>query len=308
MALISRFGRYLPERVVGNAELAARLGCETSWIFQVSGIEERRVAADGETVVDMAVAAARPCVVDGIGMVIVSSGSAERRFPGPAVDVAQKLGLAGIPAIDLPLASAGSLFGVALAGRLAPVHGSVLVVAAEKMASFDRDKNIAILFGDGAGACLVSSLASPGGAGLEIVDSVLHSDGSWSDELRQEWNGELRMNGPTVIMQAARKVPSAISELLGRNSVPVDSVKAFLIHQANQNLMDRVARALRVAEDRFYSNIRRYGNTSSASLLIAASEWYDAAALTPGDTVCMAAFGAGFHWGALLCRYKDELL
>ena len=178
------------------------------------------------------------------------------------------------------------------------------MVAAEKMASFERDKNIAILFGDGAGACLVS----PRGTGLEIVDSVLHSDGAWSDQLCYDWSGELRMNGPTVIMQAARKVPAAISELLGRNGVPVDSVTKFLMHQANQNLMDRVARALRVPEDRFYSNIRRYGNTSSASMLIAAAEWYEAADLRPGDLVGMAAFGAGFHWGALLCRYKDELL
>jgi 3-oxoacyl-[acyl-carrier-protein] synthase-3 len=299
MALICRFGRYLPERVMGNEELASGLGCEASWIVQASGIEERRVAAEGETVADMAVAAARCCVTDRVGMLIVSSGSAERRFAGPAAEVAQRLGLAGIPAIDLPLASAGSLFAIALAARLAPGCGDVLVVASEKMAAFDRDRNIAILFGDGAGACLVSAR----GSGLEIVDSVLHSDGSWSAELSMDWNGELRMNGPTVIMQASRKVPAAINELLGRNGVAADSIRAFVMHQANQNLMDRVARSLRVSEDRFVSNIRKYGNTSSASMLIAASEWYEGATLQPGDAVCLTAFGAGFHWGALLCRY-----
>jgi 3-oxoacyl-[acyl-carrier-protein] synthase-3 len=314
MSVISRFGRYLPERVVGNDELAELLGCEAGWILQASGIEERCVAADGETVVDMAVAAAKACLGDrggeNIGTLIVSCGSAERRFPGPAAEVAHRLGLAGIPALDLPLASAGSLFAIALASRLAADSRDVLVVASEKMAHFDRDKNIAILFGDGAGACLVS----PKGAGFRIVDSVLHSDGAWAGDLAQEWSGNLHMNGPTVIMQAARKVPAAIGELLARNTVGAEAIGAFVMHQANQNLMDRVARALRVPENRFFSNIRRYGNTSSASMLIAASELHDVmcaartnAGAPPhgGDTICLAAFGAGFHWGAALCVFTE---
>jgi 3-oxoacyl-[acyl-carrier-protein] synthase-3 len=236
-------------------------------------------------------------------MLIVSSGSGERRFPGPAAEVGQRLGLAGVPAIDLPVASAGSLFAIALAGRLSAAYGDVLVVASEKMASFERERNTAILFGDGAGACLVGSQSAGQGTGLEIVDSVLHSDGAWADQLSLNWAGELRMNGPTVIMQASRKVPAAIQELLARNAVSAEAVRVFLMHQANQNLMDRVARAIRVPESRFYSNIRRCGNTSSASLLIAASEWYESAAVAAGDAVCLAAFGAGFHWGAVLCRW-----
>jgi 3-oxoacyl-[acyl-carrier-protein] synthase-3 len=301
MPVISKFGRYLPERAVGNDQLAALLGCDASWILQASGIEERRVAAEGQTVVDMAVDAAKPCLTANTGMLIVSSGSAERRFPGPAAEVAHKLGLAGIPALDLPLASAGSLFALALASRLATDAKDILVVASEKMANFDRDKNIAILFGDGAGACLIS----PRGPGYRIVDSVLHSDGAWAADLAQDWSGHLHMNGPTVIMQASRKVPAAIAELLARNSVAAESITAFVMHQANQNLLDRVARALRVPESRFFSNIRKYGNTSSASMLIAASELHDSAAPQTGDTICLAAFGAGFHWGAALCVYTE---
>ncbi len=303
MSVIGKFGRYLPARAVGNDELASLLNCDAAWIQQASGIEQRRVAADGESVVAMGVAAAQSCLSPGIGMVIVSSGSAEMRFPGPAAQIAQRLGLAGIPAIDLPVASAGSLFAMALAARLTPAYGEILVVASEKMASFVRERNIAILFGDGAGACLVA----PDGPGLEIVDSVLHSDGAWSDQLSLDWPGELRMNGPTVIMQAARKIPAVITELLVRNSVPAADVEAFLMHQANQNLIDRVARALGVPGDRFYSNIRRFGNTSSASMLIAASEWWETANLKDGDPVCLAAFGAGFHWGAILTRYIQKL-
>jgi 3-oxoacyl-[acyl-carrier-protein] synthase-3 len=103
-------------------------------------------------------------------------------------------------------------------------------------------------------------------------------------------------------MQASRKVPSAINEVLQRNRVEPGSVQAFLMHQANQNLIDRVARAVGVPAESFYSNIRRYGNTSSASMLIAASEWHETAGLQSGDRVCFAAFGAGFHWGAVLAR------
>ena len=301
------FGRYRPAQVLGNQELAKILGCDPDWILQSSGIEERRLAGPEESVVDLGVLAARDCLekhspTDPIGLVIVASGSAERRFPGPAAEVAQKLGFAGVPAIDLPIASAGSLFGIALAAQLAPDYGSVMVVAAEKMFgpanAAPVDRNVAILFGDGAGACLVRH----GSSGLRIVDSVLHSDGAFAEDLRLGLAGPVEMNGMTVIRHAIRKLPEVLQELLLRNRVQTSSVSAFLMHQANQNLIDRVARALNVPAGRFYSNIKRYGNTSSASMLMAASEWHEDVQLQPGDMVCLAAFGAGFHWGALLAR------
>jgi 3-oxoacyl-[acyl-carrier-protein] synthase-3 len=308
MPSIQAFGRYLPERVLDNRELARTLACDPDWIFQASGIEARRIAAPSQTIAELGVQAARDCLErfgepsNRIGLVILASGSAERRFPGPAAQVAQKLGLAGIPAIDLPIASAGSLFGIALAAQLAPVYGPVLVIAAEKMSgpatSEPLDKNVAVIFGDGAGACLITPQAD----GLQIVDSALHSDGAYSEELRLELAGPVEMNGMAVIRHATRKLPDVINEVLLRNQVNPLHVSAFLMHQANRNLIDRVARALDAPANRFYSNIGRYGNTSSASMLIAASEWRDAVQPQPGDTICFAAFGAGFHWGALLAR------
>jgi 3-oxoacyl-[acyl-carrier-protein] synthase-3 len=307
MASILSFGRYLPECVLDNAALARMLNCDAAWIVEASGIEERRIADPSETVADLAVRAARDCMENAaleaaeIGLVILASGTAERRFPGPAAELAEKLGLAGVPAIDLPVASAGSLFGMAIAAQLAPAYGTVLVAAAEKMSgaalSEPLDRNVAILFGDGAGACLVR-----GSGGLEIVDSVLHSDGAYAGNLRLELTGPVQMDGRTVILQAARRIPGVIGEVLSRQGVGAGDVRAFLMHQANRNLTNRVARALGVPAARFFSNIERYGNTSSASLLIAASEWWDSAALETGDWVCFAAFGAGFHWGALLAR------
>jgi 3-oxoacyl-[acyl-carrier-protein] synthase III len=308
MASIVSFGRYLPEHVLGNEELAARLGCAPEWIVEMSGIEERRVAGNGETVAEMGGFAARDCLARGdldassIGLVVVSSGSAERRFPGPAAEIALALGIPGVPALDLPIASAGSLFGMALASRLAESYGNILVVAAERMSgpalAEPLNPDVAILFGDGAGACLIS----PGAGELRILDSVLHSDGTWAEDLRLELSGAVQMKGRSVIMQVSRKIPAAILEVLERNGLTASDVRAFLLHQANQNLIDRVGRVLGVPGDRFRSNIRRYGNTSSASLLIAASEWLEHAELNPGDPVCFAAFGAGFHWGALLAR------
>ena len=308
MASMLSFGRYVPDRILGNAALASQLGCDPAWILESSGIEERRIAADEETIAVLAERASRHCLeharVDAaqIGLVILSSGTAERRFPGPAAQLAQMLGLAGTPAIDLPMASAGSLFGLALAAQLAPTYGTILVAAAEKMSgpasTEPLDRNVAILFGDGAGACLIGNL--PGG--LEIIDSALHSDGAYADNLRLEHSGPVQMDGRTVILQAARRIPAAIREVLDRQGVEAASVHTFLLHQANRNLTERVAKTLGVPASRFFSNIHRYGNTSSASLLIAASEWREQATLGSGDSVCFAAFGAGFHWGALLAR------
>jgi 3-oxoacyl-[acyl-carrier-protein] synthase III len=306
MAFLRAFGCYVPARVVDNASLAARLGCEPDWILNASGIVERRYAEASETVIDLAERAASDCLkraaidTSKIGMVIVSSGSSERRFPGPAAETAARLGLAGIPAIDVPMASAGSLFGLAMAGRFAGSFGPILLIAAEKMSAvIERpplDRNTAILFGDGAGACLVD----PNEGMAEMVLWRLHSDGSFAENLRLEFDQPLHMDGRTVILQAARKVPSVIRELLDSRALPASAIDTFLMHQANQNLIVRIAQALEVAPEKFFSNIARYGNTSSASMLIAASEWNALSGFKRGTPVAFAGFGAGFHWGALL--------
>ena len=128
MAFLRAFGSYLPAKIVGNVEVSALCGCEPDWIKTASGIEQRRVAATEETVVEMGARAAEDCFkragveASRIGLILFATGSAEQRFPGPAAEVAIRLGLPGIPAIDLPMASAGSLFGLALASQLAPMR------------------------------------------------------------------------------------------------------------------------------------------------------------------------------------------
>jgi 3-oxoacyl-[acyl-carrier-protein] synthase III len=305
MPYLRGFGCYLPARIAGNDEVAALVGVEAEWLLKSTGIEERRFAAPGETVASLGTLAARDCLErtgiaqSEIGLILAASGSAERRFPGPAGAIGAALGIPGVPCIDLPLASAGSLFAMSLAARLCGDYGNVLVVASEIMSRVVRmdpsGRDTAILFGDGAGACVVG--AATGFASIE--DSLLASDGEMAGILTLELDAPIHMDGRSVILQAARKLPRVISDLLGRNQRRPEEIGAFILHQANRNLIVRVAQALGVPEAKFFQNVGRYGNTSSASMLIAAAEWWSATGELEAPVV-FAAFGAGLNWGALL--------
>lgn len=308
MAFIKEFGCWLPIRAVTSEEAGSWVGADSTWVKNVSGIEERRFATDEDMVSDLAARAGNDCLERAgmkgkdLGMVMVASGSGERTFPGPACVAAQLMGASGVPALDLTMASAGSLFGISLAARLVAQLGPILVIGAEKMSRIvarePQERGVAVLFGDGAGACLIT----PDSGKAEIVDSVLNTDGSFSEDLTLECDRPIKMNGRSVILQASRKIPAAIRSLLAQYSIDPPDVLAFLMHQANQNLIDRVAAALGVPSAKFFSNIRKYGNTSSASMLIAAAEWSREIGFKPGEPVIFAAFGAGFNWGALLAR------
>ena len=310
MAFIREFGCWLPARVVTSEEAGAWVGAGAEWVRGVSGIEERRFAGAGETVAVLASRAGLDCLrragveAGSLRMVMVASGTGERSFPGPAAETALLLGIPGTPALDVPMASAGSLFALGLAARLAPSVGPILVIGAEKMSAIalrePMERGVAVLFGDGAGAALVT----PDHGLLELIDVELASDGAYAADLCLEPGRPLTMNGRSVILQAARKVPAAIRAVLERHAIAPPDVAAFLIHQANQNLIVKIAAALGVPAARFYSNIRRYGNTSSASMLIAAAEWLRETPPIAGAPVVFAAFGAGFHWGAVLARAR----
>ncbi|HUB52650.1 MAG TPA: ketoacyl-ACP synthase III [Terracidiphilus sp.] len=305
MSFLRAFGSHLPDRRVGNQEIAALVGATPEWIVEVSGIEERRFAAESDTVASLGLAAALNCIANAritssdLGLILVASGSAPRFCPGPACQIASGLGLASTLALDIPVASCGSLIGLALAADLAPRFGPVLVVGTEIMSRCieltPEGKDTAILFGDGAGACLVD----PKFGFARIADSILATDGASAEILKIE-NGRVAMEGRSVILQAIRKIPRALNELLARNQLAAAEVSAYLMHQANLNLIARVAQSLKVPEDRFFVNLARYGNTSSASLLIAADEWRHANSGPLAGPLVFTAFGAGLNWGALL--------
>jgi len=304
MAYLRAFGHYLPPLSVSNDALEKRTGRAAASIEKTSGILERRYAAAEVSVADLGLAAANVCLgnagltAQDIGLILFSSGSAERAFPGPASVLAAKLGLTATPAIDIPVASAGSLIAIAFAADLAPRYGNILVVASEIMSRriSDADPDTAILFGDGAGACIVSNDTGL----LRIADTALCTDGNYADALQLQHGGAIQMKGLDVIVQASRKIPRSIEDLLKKNNLTPSDVGVYLMHQANVNLIRKVATALKVAEERFFRNIDRYGNTSSASLLIAAAEWYAAKSTPLTIPIVLAAFGAGFNWGAIL--------
>jgi 3-oxoacyl-[acyl-carrier-protein] synthase III len=288
-----------------NQELAPLVDATPEWILEVSGIEERRYAADTDTVDGIGLLAARECLdkagltAADLGMILVASGSSERFCPGPASQIAAGLGLSSTPALDLPVSSAGSLIGLALAAKLAPSVGRVLVVGTEIMSRrvvlSPEGKSTAILFGDGAGAALVD----PDSGFARIADSCVFTDGSSAETLFVK-DGLFYMDGSAVILHASRKMPRAINELLGRNNIAAADVDTFLLHQANLNLIVRVAQALKTPRERFFANIARYGNTSSASLLIAADEWRSGHPESLAGPLVFSAFGSGLNWGALL--------
>ena len=312
MSFIRAFGSYLPSRVVKNEEIGWFIGRTPEWIIGVSGIEQRRFAAEYEDVSVLATHAGEACLQNArtaakdIGLLIVTSGTAPRSFPGPAATVAEKLGLARAAAIDLPMASAGSVFAMAMARDLAPRYGTILLIGAEKMSSVALrqpiNRSTAALFGDGAGACLISAKEGF----LEIIDSSLHTDGTGSEDLRLAFAVLLEMRGRSVIRNAGKKLPAAIREVLHHSDLHPKEVDAYMVHQANQHVVEGVARALGVDKEAFPLNIREYGNTSSASMLIVADEYFRDRVIKSGRYFVFGAFGAGYHWGAVLAKSKKS--
>lgn len=305
LAQILGFGADLPSTTLANAALAAEFGVEEGWIRQVCGIEERRMAGPCQSVVDLAEGAARACLADArlepeaLGGIIVGTGTPHRQFPGVSASLQQRLGVAGIPAFDIHLASAGGMFALATSVELCGRYGPMLVVGAEHMSEImarsPRDKATAILFGDGAGACIVA----PGEGPITILDCRIQSDATHVEDLALDFGGTLHMNGHSVILQANRKLRQSVDGLLTRNGIQVNDVGLWLFHQANLRLLRQVGLALGIPFDRVYLDLPRFGNTSAASLLIAAATARAVGRLLPGFTV-MAAFGAGMSWGSAL--------
>lgn len=310
MSHLAGFGAALPETVVSNATLASEFHVPEEWILSVSGIRERRRAADGESPASLAEAASRKALAAAalspahLGAIVVGSGSSPRQFPGISADLQRRLGAPGIPAFDVPLASCGSLVALALAVDLAPRYGPVLVAGAEVMSRIldrpPRTKETAILFGDGAGACVVS----PGPGAVELTDIRIGSDGALGDDLSLEPGAPLVMNGRTVILQASRKLPAAVQDVLGRAGIRPADIDLFVFHQANLVVLRQVAKTLGVDGSRLFVNVDRYGNTSAASLLIALAEASEQGLVSAGKRIVLGAFGAGFTWGAALLTVR----
>ena len=305
-AAIASVEMVVPERVIGNDLVADWAGVTEQWIAHRTGVQERRYAGEGESVVTLATDAGRAALAAAdldaseLDLVLVATLSPDEITPNAAPLVATELGAQHAGAMDVGAACTGFLSALSLAS--AQVEGGradhVLVIGADFLSRFiDRtDKGTAALFADGAGAAVVAPANGNGGA---IGDIVLHCDGVGGPAIRASHEEQrIRMQGHDTFKAAVHRMSEATIEAAERSGVELDDIDLFVFHQANIRILRAVAEKLDIDESRVVDCIDRYGNTSSATLPIALVDARERGMLDPGDTVLLAAFGAGFTWGA----------
>ncbi|WP_252973793.1 beta-ketoacyl-ACP synthase III [Janibacter melonis] len=310
---ISGIGGYRPERVVPNSEIVERIDSSDEWIRQRSGIEARHRAAPEETVVDMAEQAARAAIahagleVDQVDAVLVATVTHPYQTPAAAPELAHRLGLTCM-AIDLSAACAGYCYGIGLASDMVRSGSAqnVLVLGVEKLSDFTDydDRTIAFIFGDGAGAAVVSRSETPG-----ISPTVWGSDGEQKAVIAQDesWmevraNPDLqfpsiKMQGQSVFRWAVWTIAKKAQETLDAAGLTVADVDVFVPHQANMRIIDSLAKTLGLPDSVVIADdIRTTANTSAASVPLAMSKLVESGQIRSGDVVLQIAFGAGLAY------------
>jgi len=323
---IAGIGRGVPQKVLTNADLEQMVDTSDAWITERTGIKERHIAAEGQFTSDLAADAARmACEQAGItpedlDAIILGTVTPDMPMPATAAFVQHKIGARrNIPAFDISAACAGFLFGLGLADGLLGrgMHKRVLVVGVELLSRvLDwTDRNTCVLFGDAAGAAVVVP-SDDEEHGLLAVE--MHTDGTYTGDLDIRGGGsvfpashqtvdeklhQVRMNGRQIFTQAVRNMSSASASVLERCGLTPDDVTTVFAHQANMRIIEGVSQRTHISLDRFFINIQRYGNTSSASIPIAMSEALEQGRIHKGDLLLLTALGAGVSWAAALVRW-----
>ena len=318
-------GVYLPERVMTNDEWAEYVDTSDDWIVARTGIHTRRIAADDESTADLALAAARAALADGgfepadINEIVLATDTPEVFAPDTAAYVQARLGVGHIPCYDLAGSGcAGFVLALDIARSRALADGRrVLVIGVELITRLMnwKDRNTCVLFGDAAGAAVVGR----GPNAVQVLAATAGTDGTRSDILGLETGGtrqpvtmervrqglhkNLVMDGREVFREAVRRMSEASLQVLAKAGVAMDDVALVVPHQANLRILNAVAARLGLSEERVFINVREYGNTGSASVPVALWEARDQGRIKPGDLVLLTAFGAGFHWAAMLLRF-----
>jgi 3-oxoacyl-[acyl-carrier-protein] synthase-3 len=306
-------GAAVPDRVVRNAELEARLDTSEDWIVRRTGICERRRLAAGQSLSQLGARAARSALRDAgrcaedVDHVIVSTITADRLTPGLAPEVARLLGAHRAGAVDLNAACAGFVYALDHAAALVESgRASVVVVCgAEAMSRITdhEDRSTAVLFGDGAGAIVVAG----GELELGCARFVLGADGAHGDLLYADRDERvIRMEGREVYRHAVRRMADATAEALRHERLDVEDIDLFVAHQANARILEATAAELGLPREKVFLNVERMANTSSASIPLALAQAEQDGRLRPGAIVALAAFGAGFVWGAGIVSWKER--
>ncbi len=325
--VISGTGSYLPEKVLTNFDLEKFLDTSDEWIFERTSIKARHIAAENEAASDMAYEASKRALddagldVSSVDLVIVTTVNPDMLFPSTACLLQSKLGIRNnIPCFDLEAACSGFVYGVEVATRMmqSGFYRNALVVSSEKMSSMVdwRDRATCVLFGDGAGAVVLSA-SREGNTG--IIGTVLGADGSDTAMLKLPAGGSamptseetvkrglhfLQMDGRKIFKHAVKIMQEKAFEVLDLCGIPADKLALFIPHQANMRIIESVAKRLKIPPEKVYVNIGNYGNTSSASIPIAIDEAARSGKIKKGDYVLFVAFGAGLTWGATLAKWS----
>jgi len=323
-AKIRGTGSYLPERVLSNRDLEQMVETSDEWIVSRTGMKERRIARADEFTSDMGIAAARAAIEDAglkpeeIDFILVATHTPDYLFPSTACLIQKALGAKKAGGMDVQAACTGYIYALSIAKAFVETgaYKNILVVAAEKLSSITnyKDRSTCVLFGDGAGACVVSAE----GKGLLIESIQVGADGEQAEllmlpaggsrlpaSLDTVTNGQhyIKMAGNEVFKHAVRRMETACKECLDAVGALEKEISWLIPHQANMRIIDAIAKRFEhLPPERIFKTIQKYGNTSSSSVVIALDELLKAHTVKTGERILLTAFGSGFTWGAAVLR------
>ncbi|MEN8663109.1 MAG: beta-ketoacyl-ACP synthase III [Lentimonas sp.] len=319
-------GSYVPENIVTNDDMAKMVDTSDEWIRTRTGICERRFAADDEATSDMACAAGERAIqaagIDRseIDLIIVATMTPDMPFPSTACLLQSKLSLPNVCAFDVQAACSGFVYALGIASSMLQSgnFNKALVIGAEKTSQIldFEDRTTCVLFGDGAGAAVLSREDVEG---VGILGSIGGSDGSDPSVLHQPAGGSaipatieslearqhfLKMNGKEIFKQAVRVMGQASADILEKVGYETADIDLVVPHQANMRIIDSLGKRMKIPMEKFHNNLERYGNTSAASVAIALDEAYRADRIKSGDIILLVAFGAGLTWASTLIKWQ----
>lgn len=317
-------GAYVPEKILTNADLEKMVDTTDEWIKSRTGIEQRRIACEGEFTSDMAAKAARIAMerasvtAEEIDLIIVATITPDMMFPSTACLVQQKIGARRAAAFDIEAACSGFIYAIEIAQQFIASHtyNTVLVIGAEKLSSIIdwKDRNTCVLFGDGAGAAILQARGNTHG----LLTACMGADGSKGELLSMPAGGSrqpatldsvnarlhyLRMDGKETFKSAVNAMYQASQEALRRCEIDITQIKLVIPHQANRRIIDAVGERLGARPDQVFVNLHKFGNTSAASVAIALDEAVQEGRIQRGDLVLLVVFGAGLTWGAAVIEW-----
>lgn len=315
--IINGVGAYAPAKVLTNDDLATMVETSDEWIRERTGIRQRFIAAEEELTSDMAAKAAKAALENAglaatdIELIIVGTVTPDMPFPNTACLVQKKLGMRKVPAFDLEAACSGFIYTMDVAAAMMRAHGykHALVIGAEKMSRILNweDRTTCVLFGDGAGAIILSLDPRPH---LGLIHSLLGADGTASDLLRVSPPEDdataipyIHMQGREIFKSAVRVMCQSALELIEESGLDAQDIDLIIPHQANNRIIEALSQRLGVGMERFVINLDRYGNTSAASIPIALAEAHSAGQIKSGDNILMVAFGGGLTWASALIKW-----